>query len=299
MSHDCGVDVRIPFKSFVGLWALLPFTVGAAIDSSLRDHSSLFRVSVSIGVWFLWGFVLGSSMIRRPWGLTVTRVVAPSALPALLVANSAGDLSVTSLAVAIGHATIVCVFALLPETGNVMVDGLSYGDERRFLLRAPAAILLGTLPLVWALVVLGVVSGPLLLASEDWLLGILLTGVGWPLAGLGFRSLHQLTRRWIVFVPNGLVIHDYLATREPFLLRSQDLFSLGPAAADLDAQDVDLIDVSQLSLGPALQVTLRGGVEVVPRTRGTSEVRVVKGVLFSPTRPGAVLQEARRRRLVR
>ena len=52
-------------------------------------------------------------------------------------------------------------------------------------------------------------------------------------------------------------------------------------------------------MGPALQVTLRGEVEVVPRTRGTSEVKVVKSVVFSPTRPGAVLQEAQRRRLVR
>ena len=180
-----------------------------------------------------------------------------------------------------------------------MVDGLSYGDERRFLLRAPGAVLLGPLPVVWALVVLAVVSGPLLIASENWVIGIVLTGVGWPVAVLGFRSLHQLTRRWVVFVPNGFVIHDYLAAREPFLLRRQDLSSLGPAAADLDTGDADLIDISQLAPGPVLQVALHGEVEVVPRGRGTSEVRVVKSVLFSPTRPGAVLREARSRNLVR
>ena len=97
----------------------------------------------------------------------------------------------------------------------------------------------------------------------------------------------------VVFVPNGFVIHDYLAAREPFLLRSQDLSSLGPATADLDIDTADLIDVSQLAPGPVLQVALHGEVEVVPRTRGISEVRVVKSILCSPTRPGAVLQEAR------
>jgi len=238
-------------------------------------------------------------MIRRPWGLTVMRIVVPSVTPALLFANSGGNISIASLMLAIGHAAVVSVVALLPETGNVMVDGLSYGNERRFLLRAPGAILVGPLPLVWALVVLGATSGPLLLASDNWLIGIVLTGVGWPVAALGFRSLHQLARRWVVFVPNGFVIHDYLAAREPFLLRRQDLSSLGPATADTDTDTDDLIDVSQLAPGPVLQVALRGEVEVVPRTRGTSEVRVVKSVLFSPTRPGAVLQEARLRRLVR
>lgn len=293
------MDVRTPLRTFVGLWALLPFTAGALIDTALSDQPTLFKVCVSVGVWILWILVLGSSMIRRPWGLTVMRIVVPSVIPALLFANSVGKISIASLTLAIGHAATACVLALLPETGNVMVDGLSYGNERRFLLRAPGAILVGPLPLVWALVVLGATSGPLLLASGNWLIGIALTGVGWPVAVLGFRSLHQLARRWVVFVPNGFVIHDYLAAREPFLLRSQDLSSLGPATADIDTDNPDLIDVSQLAPGPVLQVALHGEVEVVPRTRGTSQVRVVNSVLFSPTRPGAVLQEARLRRLVR
>lgn len=111
--------------------------------------------------------------------------------------------------------------------------------------------------------------------------------------------MHQLARRWLVFVPNGLVIHDYLATREPFLLRRQDISSLGPAAADVNIDSERLIDVSQLALGPVLQVALRGDVEVVPRSRGISEVKRVEQILFSPTRPGAVLREAHRRNLVR
>ena len=293
------MDVRIAFRSFVGLWAVLPFTLGAAIDAALSDQSSLFQNSVSVGVWILWGVVLGSSMIRQPWGLTLMRIVAPSTVPTLLIVNSIGTLSIPSFALAVAHAAIACLLAFLPETGNVMVDGLSYGDERRFLLRAPGPILFGPLILVWALVVLGSTSGPLLLASRDWPLGIALTAVGWPTAILGVRSLHQLARRWLVFVPNGFVIHDYLAAREPFLLRKQDLSSFGAAAADLDIDDPDLIDVSQLAPGPVLHVTLHGEVEVVPRARGASEVKVVKAVLFSPTRPGSVLREAQLRNLVR
>ena len=39
-------------------------------------------------------------------------------------------------------------------------------------------------------------------------------------AGLVFvvgRALHQLTQRWLVFVPAGLVVHDHLSVGDPVL----------------------------------------------------------------------------------
>jgi len=227
------------------------------------------------------------------------RVLTPATLPALLAAHLYSHISTGILVVALTHATLATFLALLPETGNVMVDGLSYGDEKRFLLRVPSAIAIGPLMLLWAVVVLGLISGPILVASDNWIIGIFLIVFGWPIATFGFRSIHQLARRWIVFVPNGFVIHDYLATREPFLLRRQDILSLGPAPSDTDTDSEEVVDVSQLALGPVLQVALHGEVEVVPRSRGISEVKLAKKILFSPTRPGAVLQEAHLRKLVR
>jgi len=299
MSHDCGVKIKNPLAIFIVLWAAVPFSVGAVIDSAFADSTDQLKTSLSIGVWILWGLVLGSSIIRRPWGLTTVRVFAPTTVPAIVATHWYVTIPNGNLAVALTHAGLVSLLALLPETGNLMVDGLNYGDEKRFLLRVPSAVLVGPLPLVWSIGVFGTFAGPILFATNRWVFGLVLTVVGWPLATFSIRSMHQLARRWLVFVPNGLVIHDYLATREPFLLRRQDISSLGPAAADVNIDSERLIDVSQLALGPVLQVALRGDVEVVPRSRGISEVKRVEQILFAPTRPGAVLREAHRRNLVR
>ena len=40
---------------------------------------------------------------------------------------------------------------------------------------------------------------------------ILAAGVVW----LGARSIHQLSRRWLVLVPTGMVLHDPLVMPEP------------------------------------------------------------------------------------
>tara|TARA_B100001250_G_scaffold17568_1_gene15275 strand:+ start:27562 stop:28443 length:882 start_codon:yes stop_codon:yes gene_type:complete len=293
------VKVNNPLPIFVVVWATAPFSIGVAIDAALQQDTVQRQIGVSVCFWVGWGLILGSSIIRRPWGLTVIRVLTPTTLPALLAAHLYSHISAGILVMALTHATLASLLSLLPETGNAMVDGLSYGDEKRFLLRVPSAIAIGPLILLWAVVVLGLISGPIAVASENWIIGILLIGIGWPVSAFGFRSIHQLARRWIVFVPNGFVIHDYLATREPFLLRRQDILSLGPAPANAETDGEEIVDVSQFALGPVLQVALHGEVEVVPRTRGVSEVKLAKKILFSPTRPGAVLQEARLRRLIR
>ena len=197
------------------------------------------------------------------------------------------------------HAAVVLAVAALPELAGELVDGLSYGDERRLLLKPPFALYLGPLPLAWLAVVAGASAGPLLLASQLWIIGVPALATGWPLAYWGWRSLHQLSRRWVVFVPNGFVIHDLLTAREPFLLRRQDVVSIGPAAADVDLDSPELVDVSANSLGIVLEARLDGHVEIVPRERGVSQVREAERVLFGPTRPGAVLAEARERRIPR
>ena len=96
----------------------------------------------------------------------------------------------------------------MPETGNLMVDGLSYGDEKRFLLRVPSAVLVGPLPLVWAISVFGTFAGPILFAADRWFFGLILTVVGWPLAAFSIRSMHQLARRWLVFAIYFIFVSD-------------------------------------------------------------------------------------------
>jgi hypothetical protein len=120
--------------------------------------------------------------------------------------------------------------------------------------------------------------------------------VGAPLAVVLARALHSLTQRWVVFVPAGLVLKDHLALLDPVLLRRHLVTSFGPAPAESDA-----LDLTARAPGLALEVRLREPVplaQVSPGRRG-SETRSPDALRFTPTRPGAVLAEAERRRLVR
>src|SRR3546814_13032961 len=92
----------------------------------------------------------------------------------------------------------ICAFA----------DGSSAGTGRRLQRRVPGPLLLGPLPLTWALGVVGPVAGPLLLAAEQWALGAAVLLVGAVPARLAVRALHGLARRWVVFVPAGMVLAD-------------------------------------------------------------------------------------------
>jgi hypothetical protein len=79
------------------------------------------------------------------------------------------------------------------------------------------------------------------------------------------------------------------------LLRRADVRSFGPAPADTAA-----LDLTRGALGLALEVTLAGPVSVVLAAGGRQGVReatTAAALLVAPTRPGAVLTEARRRRL--
>ena len=286
------------------LWLVMPWSVGAAAADALGACSETSARIVSAELWAAWALVLTATLVRRPWALTVVRIAAPAAVTVAVgtvVAAAAwdADLSATRAAAAIAGAAIATAVALLPETGNSMVDGLSYGNERRMLLRTPFLLAIAPVPLVWAAVVAGIAAPAVLWAIEQWIWALVATVSGLPAAVLGYRSLHQLARRWVVFVPNGFVLHDRMATREPFLLRRVDIASLGAAPADIDLAADDLVDISGNALGPVLLAALNGQVEVVPRTTGTAQVLSVSRVLFSPTRPGEMLAEAARRRIPR
>src|SRR5205085_10800148 len=112
------------------------------------------------------------------------------------------------------------------------VGGSSYGPERRFSLRTPVPLLLGPVELAWLAVVVPAVAGPLLLAARQWVAGALLLAVGAVAARWSVRSLHLLARRWLVFVPAGLVVHDPMVLTDAVLFPKRMVSSIGPALAD-------------------------------------------------------------------
>ena len=266
------------------LWAVLPFVLGPDLAAALDGRSRPVQVVASVALWAVWAAVVLATLVPYPLGLTALRSAAPAALAAAVVAAADGHGSPLSL----GAAGLATAMAFLPETGTLFANGPAYPNERRLPLRAPGA-LLPLLPLAWALAVGGPAAGAMLLATRQWLAGTVVSLVGAALAVVLFRSLHALSRRWVVFVPAGVVLHDPLSLTDPVLFRRQLIEALRPARAGSDG-----LDLSQRAPGLALELVLREEVPLVLTKPGSrlGQTTSAERVLFTPARPGEVLREA-------
>jgi hypothetical protein len=198
---------------------------------------------------------------------------------------------------AVTWSILVLLAALAPTTGDAFANGSAYGDERRMLLRAPTPLLLGPVPLAWAVTVAPPVLGPLLLAARAWVAGAAVLVLGGVLAVGGARALHGLARRWVVFVPAGLVLHDLQAMVDAVFFPRASIVRLGPVRAD-GADDDDVLDLTLGAIGLPLQLDLLEPRDVAPRRGRVAAAPVeVTHLRWTPSRPGALLAEAARRRI--
>ena len=275
-------------------WAALPFTAGPVLADGLHETSAAWRSTASVGLWVLWAAVLVGSLLIHPATLVVVRLAVPSAAAALAWAGMGGaDWNEVALTAAItGAVAAVCLSA---QVGQVFVNGISYGNEVRLLLRPPTVLLAGPLPAAAVVTVGGTVSGPLLLAAEQWVLGGLVTVAGGALAVLGARSLYSLTRRWLVFVPAGVVLHDHLAVQDPVLVRRRAVADVGAAP-----QGSDALDLSQGASGLILELATNQPITLAPPARGKdrAEEAQASAILLAPSRPGQMIELARHRQLI-
>ncbi len=274
-------------------WAALPFTAGPVLADGLHETSAAWRTTASGGLWAIWGLVLAGALLALPATLVLVRLAMTAAVAAVLWAGwGAADWGEVALMAAVSGA--LAAVALSAPVGQVFVNGISYGDEIRLLLRPPAVLLAGPLPAAAVISVGGAISGPLLLAAEHWIAGGVITAVGAPLAVLAVRSLYSLTRRWIVFVPAGLVLHDHLAVQDPVLLRRRSVDGFGPAK-----QGSDALDLSQGAAGLLLQLSLHQPAELsAPAKRKHNDRETLaRAILIAPSRPGQAIAIARRRQL--
>jgi len=288
------VDSPWPFRV---AWAALAVGAGPAFADALAGASRPVQVVVSIGLWLGWAAVLGASLVPRASTLTALRLAAPAPLVASAAAAIAGPAGADdAVALALGAAAFGT--SLLAGLVDAFVDGSAYGDERRFALRTPPALLFGPAPVAWLVATALPAAGVVLLAARAWVPGAVALVLGAGGARLGVPALHRLARRWLVFVPAGLVVHDQVALADPVLLRRSTIRRLGPAAADAAATGAH--DLTGGAGGLALEVALDSAVEIAV-ARGGGRRREAVGVhaeryLVTPLRPGAVLAEARSRR---
>jgi hypothetical protein len=276
-------------------WASLVITAGPAAADVLDSWSSAPRAVASVVLWAVWGAALLASLAPRPLGLTVLRVAAPVAVVlALAAAPSAGPvkglLAVAGTAVAAG-------LAFTPAVGYRFVNGAAYGEERRYPLRVPPALLLGPVPLAAALIAAGVAAGPLLLADERYAAGLVALLVAVPVVRTAGRSLYALSQRWAVLVPAGIVLKDPLTLVDPVLFPRERIASLRPLPFPTAPAD-DILDLRLGAVAGSLVLELTDEAPLYQargRMRGGEAVKA-RRLTFSPRQPDALLAEAATRK---
>jgi len=277
-------------------WAAVPLVAGPALAAALNGRTAAARTVATIGLWAGWAVVLAGTLVPHPIGLTALRVAAPGAVVTAAAAAASGQASAAAGLAAVAVTLASAFVAFLPATGMLFVNGPAYPNERRFPLRPPGALLAGLLALAWAMAVGPPVAGALAIAGGQWVLGGILLGLGAPVSWVLARALHGLSRRWLVFVPAGVVLHDPLTLADPVLFRRQVIAALRAARAGSDS-----LDLTGGAPGLALELVLTEKVPMVLVTPGNrqGEPGASARLLFTPTRPGAVLAEAAARRLPR
>lgn len=264
-------------------WIVLPITTGSALGETFQSWSRAPQVVVAVLLWLAWFAGLIALLTTRPWGFTILRVVAPSAVALTIV--SAWSAPAATAALAIATSILALVSALSSAVAHACTASTAYGPEQRFPLRAPMPLLIAPLPVSAALMAAAIASGPLLLANGDIVAGIVAVVIGAPLAFVLGRALVSLDRRWIVLVPAGLVVVDPLAFPDAVLLPREQIASLERASAAF-----------ALGARPLLITCKEPGSFVRRAGRGQTTVDADR-LRVTPLRPAAVLAAAAAHRI--
>jgi len=277
-------------------WVLLALVTSTVAGDALDGRSTAVAAVIAIVGWAGWGAALVALLVPRTLSLTVVRIVVPMGSAVAFACVAAGDDATALDAVTVAVAAATLVLALAPWSTDAFVDGSSYGPERRIALRTPLALTLLAVA-TWAVMAGAGAAALLLLATQRWAAGGAVAILALAAIVLGARSIHQLSERWLVLVPTGLVVHDPLVMPEPQLFLRQTMSRLGPAEADL-ADEVTTEDLTAGASGLVVSITTTEPVELLVREgrRGTT-LRPVDRVLISPSLPAELLAEARQRRL--
>jgi hypothetical protein len=275
------------------VWASLVGLLGFGIGASLADTSRSVQLVATALAWIGWTIGLTALAIAHPIGLTALRLLVPatSATGVWVALDSAVPLWQRTTAVF--AALLVVATIASAETATWCVDGPSYPNECRYALKTPPSML--PISALSAVATVGsIITGPLLLAARQWIAGSILSALAVGLCWLTLRSLHQLSRRFVVFVPAGFVLHDPLVVLDPVLFRRNVIERLALAEVGTDS-----LDLTRGAPGTPIEVFLSEKVELTKLSDDlrTGEAGRTARFLASPMRPGAVLREATTRKL--
>lgn len=278
------------------IWITMPVTAGAAVADAVAPWSDAPRLTAAVLLWVGWTVVLLATLIPRPIALTITRVALPIAF-VVAVAAAASGRPPTLVAVA-AMAVTLTAFGLgtRGDFARRCAQGAAYGDEDRFPLKVPPGLFLGILPFAIAVVGAAVVLGPLLLANREWAAGIVVFAVCGGASVMVLRLVHQLSLRWVVLVPAGMVIADPLTLTDPVLFPRPGIVGFGPADPSRRPPE----DACDLRLGASFgscALLLAEETDLMRRQRTRGVAVRASLVLVTPTAAPLLLERARARRI--
>ena len=270
-----------PARIIIGTSTVAWVTVALASPwhTLAEDASRAVSVALLVWGWALWTLVMVALLVPSPAALTAVRCISPLAVVVAIVATSP---------VAVFGAVLACVVSFSALFADVMVQGGAYGEERRFALRTPVPQMAPTV-IAWAVLVGTTIGGTLLLCAARPVAGVPLTAVGAVLCTRVPRLLHRHSRRWLVVVPAGIVLHDHLVLAETVMSPRSKV-----ARIDFVREAGETADFTGGVAGERLAVHLRESDKIVlspitARILKTTEALHVRAFSIAPRR----LQAAR------
>ncbi len=268
------------------LWLAVGVSGAVSISDATDARTSAVRSVVTAGGWLVWGIGVVALVVPSVLGLTAMRMTVAVAFGAAVVSWFCGA------SAAAGGAFVACamlgaLFVGGSDFGQQCVQASAYGDEQRFLLRPPAAFIVpvALAGVVWTS---AVIAAPLLLATSMWLAGGVTAIAGASLTWLLAPRFHVLSRRWLVLVPAGVVVHDQVVLGETLMVARANVAEVDLALADTEAADLTgpasghAVEVSVKTMETALLASTRAN------PKGTA--LHVQSFIIAPTRPGAVMR---------
>ena len=271
-----GASMRLMWAARA-VWAAVG--VLAPWDTVADGRSAAVSAVLRSWGWASWLAVMVALFVPAALSLTAVRTLVPAvAITAFFMGNPVwAFLAVVMLRVLLSR-----------DVADVLVQGSAYGAETRFALRTPVPYLAPAV-LVWSALVATTVGGSLLLAAGNPAAGIPVTAAGALLAWKVPVRLHRLSRRWLVVVPAGLVVHDHLVLGETMMVRRDHL-----DAVTLQESPGDEADLTGAVPGRRVRIVMTQPDKIIlapitMRTLGTTGALHVVSFAVAPLRAAAAV----------
>ena len=282
-----------PIRPDSNRWIVVVARVAAAatlvsvvsLADTIGDWADGPRIVTLATLWVTWGAVLLAVLVPSTVSLTAVRLLVPSIAGVALVRMLDGAEPAVWLALSV--ALLATVLTAAAEVGEHFAQLSAYGDERRFPLRCPAPML-AVLVLSWLVWFAAIVGALHLLLATDRTGSDVGAGIACAVVAVAAtvalpRRFHRFSRRWLVYVPAGLVVHDHVALAETAMFSSADVVRVEPTERSDEA------DLSAGCRHAGVAIELADFDTVVkaatPSTPGGSALHV-RTMWVCPSRPG-------------